>query len=237
MNLITICARGGSKGIPGKNIKLLNGKPLIGYSIEIAKKFARSFNSILELSTDDNEIKKIASGYGVNSDYWRPDYLATDKAGKIETIEDLLRYAEEKHNQRFEYILDLDVSSPLRSFEDLTKAFEALQQNHKAINLFSVSHAKKNPYFNMVELTESGFAKLVKIDKSVTSRQHAPEVFELNASFYFYRRIFFSQHWNVTTTDRSISYLIPHICFDLDDSFDFTFLEYLIKENLLDFQM
>ena len=237
MNLITICARGGSKGVPRKNIKQIGGKPLIAYSIQIAQKFAVSFNAVLELSTDDPEIRKIASEYGVVTDYLRPNYLATDNAGKIETIRDLLIYSEEKYSEKFEYILDLDVSSPLRSIEDLTQAFALIQKNHDAINLFSVSRAKKNPYFNMVELTESGFARLVKDYKIFMSRQNAPEVFEMNASFYFFKREFFTQGWKISTTDCSLMYLIPHICFDLDEKIDFILLEYLIKESLLDFKL
>ena len=88
--LITICARGGSKGIPGKNIKLLAGKPLIGYSIELANKFITHYEGKLALSTDDHEIKKIAEKFGLITDYNRPNYLASDKAGKIDVINELL---------------------------------------------------------------------------------------------------------------------------------------------------
>ena len=88
--LITICARGGSKGIPGKNIKLLNDIPLIAYSIKIAKQFAINKNCTIALSTDDLAIKKVASNYGLISDYKRPKKLASDKAGKVETIRDIV---------------------------------------------------------------------------------------------------------------------------------------------------
>ena len=84
--LITICARGGSKGIPGKNIKLLNGAPLISYTIQIAKNFQKLYNSDISISSDDNEIIETASQYGLETKYIRPNNLATDDAGKIETI-------------------------------------------------------------------------------------------------------------------------------------------------------
>jgi CMP-N-acetylneuraminic acid synthetase len=78
--LITICARGGSKGIPGKNIKPLNGIPLINYSIQIAKKFAEKVNAQIAISSDDSEIIKAAEYFGITTDYLRPIHLATDQA-------------------------------------------------------------------------------------------------------------------------------------------------------------
>ena len=138
--LITICARGGSKGIPGKNIKLLNGKPLIDFTIQVAKQFQRKFEGAeLVLSTDSKEILKVAENCGLKSNYKRPDYLAGDIIGKIDTIKDVLLWKEDEEHCRYGYILDLDVTSPLRNLQDLSEAFEIIQQNEAAINLFSVS--------------------------------------------------------------------------------------------------
>ena len=236
--LITICARGGSKGIPGKNIKIIAGKPLVAYSIATANKFANKYDCSLALSTDDNEIKSVCSSYGLSSEYKRPDFLATDQAGKIEVLADILRFEEQKQNIRFDYLLDLDVTSPLRSVEDLEEAFEKIQNNKEALNLFSVSNANKNPYFNMVEQNPSGFAELCKKPTGfVLTRQTAPKVYELNASFYFYRRLFFDAEKISTITDRSIIYLQRHMCFDLDHLIDFEFMTYLIEHNKLDFNL
>ena len=187
--LITICARGGSKGIPGKNIRLLDGKPLIGYTIETASKFAEQKDCIIGLSTDSDEIKEVARKFGLATEYTRPTPLATDSAGKVDTIRDILLYEENKSNLAFDYILDLDVTSPLRTIRDLEEAFDILQSDAKALNLFSVNHANKNPYFNMVEQKENGYYGLVKKGEFL-SRQSAPPIYELNASFYFYRRAF-----------------------------------------------
>ena len=85
--LITICARGGSKGIPGKNIKPLNGKPLIGYSIDLAKQVQSEYGNVtIALSTDSEEIICVAAKCGLYTDYKRPDYLASDTVGKIDAI-------------------------------------------------------------------------------------------------------------------------------------------------------
>nr|MCY2672745.1 hypothetical protein [Bacteroides fragilis] len=103
--LITICARGGSKGIPGKNIKPLNGQPLIGYSIAVAKEFQSVFEGTdIMLSTDSEEIIRVAGVYGLKSDYKRPEYLANDTVGKIDAIKDLVLYSESKQGQTYDYI-------------------------------------------------------------------------------------------------------------------------------------
>ncbi len=149
--LITLCARRGSKGLPGKNKKKLAGKPLIVYSIEVAKKFAKIYNCDIAISTDDDEIKKIVMQYEISTNYKRPESLRTDNAGKIETINDLLKYEEAKNDFKYDYILDLDITSPLRNVVDLSEAFEILIKDKLAYNLFSVNNSTRNPYFNMVE--------------------------------------------------------------------------------------
>jgi CMP-N,N'-diacetyllegionaminic acid synthase len=235
--LITICARGGSKGIPGKNIKLLNGLHLIAYTIQVANRFAELFNADIVLSTDDNEIKKVAALYSVSSDYIRPEYLATDAAGKIDVIKDVLIYQEKKNSLKYDYILDLDVTSPLRTLDDLLNAFNLIQRDECAQNLFSVNPAARNPYFNMVEKKENGYYQLVMKLGNVLTRQSAPKVYDLNASFYFFRSAFFTSESKTVFTDTSLIYIMPHICFDLDHVIDFDFLEYLLVNQKLDFQI
>jgi CMP-N,N'-diacetyllegionaminic acid synthase len=235
--LITICARGGSKGIPGKNIKLLNGKPLINYTIEIAKRFADKVNAKIAISTDVLDIKNVAQNCGIITDYVRPIHLATDQAGKIDTIMDLLNFEEKRSQLKFDYILDLDVTSPLRTIEDLIISFNQINSSD-AITLFSVNSASRNPYFNMVEENSNGYFELVKKQKgNVLSRQSAPRVYELNASFYWYKRFFFDLGVNSPICDKSIVYIMPHICFDLDDELDFFFLEFLMLNGKLDFNI
>lgn len=237
--LITICARGGSKGIPGKNIKIIAGKPLIEYTISIAKQLAKKLGSKIAVSTDDDAIKLAAENVGVLTSYIRPEYLATDASGKADTIKDLLLYEESLANIKYDYILDLDVTSPLRTLEDLESAFEILRNNKEALNLFSVNDAARNPYFNMVEENNNGFYSLVKTnpDGSIMTRQAAPKVFDMNASFYWYKRIFFEANIKTAITDKSLIYKMNHICFDLDHPIDFLFMEYLLENNKLDFQL
>lgn len=232
--LITICARGGSKGILDKNIKVLSGKPLINYTIDFAREFVQHLHGVIELSTDSPEISKVAADRGLKSNYVRPDYLATDEQGKLAVIKDLIDYSEIHHEKTFDYILDLDVTSPLRTIDDVTNAFLKLQNTEEALNIFSVSLADKNPYFNMVEETNAGFCRLVKAG-SFVSRQKSPKVYALNASFYIYRRSFFKEEQTSPITDRSLFYLIEHTCFDIDDQLQFDFMEWLLETKRLDF--
>lgn len=237
--LITICARGGSKGISGKNIRIINGKPLIYYSIKVANEFAQKFpKTKIVLSTDDIEIKNVVKelNLDIDTDYIRPEFLASDTAGKVDTIKDVKKYSEEKSDVIFEYVLDLDVTSPLRTVQDLTAAFEILKGDSEAYNLFSVSPASRNPYFNMVEQDSTGYFTTSKKGSFLT-RQSAPKVYDVNASFYFYGKHFFSNDCKGAITYKSLIYEVPHPCFDIDHPIDFDFMEFLLVNNKLDFQI
>lgn len=235
--LITICARGGSKGIPHKNIKQLAGKPLLDYTISISKKFKNKYANVdIALSTDSQEIIDVSKLSGLDVPYRRPDFLASDTAGKIDAIKDVLLFYENLNKKKYDFVLDLDVTSPLRSLGDLSEALKILVDDDSAYNLFSVNPCNRNPYFNMVEQGHDGYFHLSKqLDDNILSRQSAPKVYDLNASFYFYKRKFFDMDFKSAITDRSLIYEIKHICFDLDHPLDFEFLSYLVLNNKIDF--
>lgn len=236
--LITICARGGSKGIPGKNIKVLNGKPLIGYTIDIAKRFQEKHENVeIALSTDSDEIIQVAERCGLSSEYKRPESLGGDNVGKIDAIKDIVLYTEKAKGIKYDYILDMDVTSPLRTLEDLEEAFHIIKNDPNAINLFSVSEPARSPYFNQVEQKENGYYNKVKDAGTVLTRQSAPQVYDLNASFYIYRREFFDLGYKGAITDRSLIYLMKHTCFDLDHPIDFEIISFLLENNKLDFML
>lgn len=234
--LITICARGGSKGIPGKNIKMLNGKPLIGYTIDIAKLFQEKHGNVeIALSTDSDEIIRVAEECGLHSDYKRPEALGGDTVGKIDAINDIVLYTEKTKGIKYDYVLDMDVTSPLRTLEDLEEAFELMNADPNSVNLFSVSEAGRSPYFNQVEQKENGYFNKVKDAGVFLTRQSAPKVYDLNASFYIYRRVFFDLGYKGAITDRSLIYLMKHTCFDLDHPIDFEIISFLLENDKLDF--
>jgi CMP-N-acetylneuraminic acid synthetase len=236
--LITICARGGSKGIPGKNIKLLDGKPLIYYSLKTASLFSKKYDADIFLSTDSIIIRRIVESLNIENvytNYSRPAELATDSSGKLEAILDVKKYAEKTKNIEYDYLIDLDVTSPLRTVSDIEEGLSMLKKS-KAFNLFSVNIAGRNPYFNMVEKNAEGFYSLCK-EGVFLSRQTAPKVYALNASFYIYNKSFFSAGFKKVTTSKSLIYEMPHLCFDLDENIDFDFIEYLLLNNKLDFSL
>ena len=236
--LITICARGGSKGIPGKNIKTIAGKPLMGYTIDCARKVQQALgNTDIILSTDSDEIIRVAASLGLETPYRRPAELANDTCGKLDAIDHAWRWAEQYYNCRYDYVLDLDCTAPLRNLEDVLAGFGILEKDAQALDLFSVSPAARNPYFNMVEQKESGYFDLVKDGSAFTSRQSAPKVYDMNASYYIYRRAFFEQGLRDPNTPLSLVYVMPHRCFDLDEPVDFDFMEYLLENGKLGFEL
>ena len=237
--LITICARGGSKGIPGKNVKELNGKPLIYYTIETAEKFRGLGYSVdIILSTESAEIKKIveAGNYSIDTSYTRPEEQATDTAGKLDVIINAMNYSAEKNRKEYDFVIDMDVTSPLRNAKDIQNALVLLQNDAEANNIFSVSPANRNPYFNMVEEDGNGYYKLCKEGKFLT-RQSAPKVYDMNASFYIFKKMFFDKNLRTAINDRTLIYEVPHLCFDLDHNIDFEFMSYLLATGKLDFTL
>lgn len=218
---------------------MLKGKPLIEYSINVAQQFLHEFgDTTIVLSTDSTEIKRVAEECGLKTEYSRPEYLAGDTVGKIDAIKDVLFWQEKRLNIRYDFVLDLDVTSPLRNLNDLSSAFKIIRDNDSAINLFSVSPANRSPYFNMVEQKESGFfAQVKQPDGAILTRQSAPKVFDLNASFYFYKRAFFDLGYKGAITDKSLIYEVPHICFDLDHPIDFEIISFLMDYKKLDFEL
>jgi len=165
-----------------------------------------------------------------------PGILSKDDVGKISTIFDVINFEEFNKSKTYDYIIDLDVTSPLRNLEDIENAFRILEKDSSALNIFSVNNANRNPYFNMVEKKGNGYYNLVK-EGTFLTRQSAPSVFELNASIYIYRRNFFNNKHVKVINENSLIYLMPHICFDLDHTIDFDFMGYLISENKLDFDL
>ena len=235
--LITICARGGSVGIPKKNIKKVNNLPLIVYSIQTAQAYSKKHNAKIAISSDDPEILNVAKNHGLTTDYIRSLELSGSEVGKVLVLEDLLKHEEKISGLTYDYLIDLDVTSPLRSVLDIENAFETLSSSN-AHNIFSVSKAHRNPYFNMVEKEKNQeYVKLIKPDNHFMTRQSAPEVYDMNASFYIYKKSFFEQQFKSSITPKSLAYVMNHICFDIDEPLDLLMMEFLISNEHLDFEL
>lgn len=225
--LLTICARGGSKGIPGKNIKPVGGRPLLHYTADVAKAFAAKHGANIVVSTDSEEIREVARHAGLECEYQRPDYLANDTCGKPDAIRDAMLWAEKKYGVQYDMVVDLDVTSPIRTLADVEMCAAKLQDNPEALTIFSVNPCARNPYFNMVEESADGYCHVV-LGGKYTTRQSAPKVYDMNASIYVYRREALMTEPPKAVTARSLVYVMDHICFDLDEPADYDYLAYLL---------
>jgi len=176
--LVVIPARGGSKGVPGKNIKLLGGKPLIQYTIEAARKIFP--DELICLSTDDRKIKSVAESIGLHVHFLRPTELATDSAGTYEVLLHAIRYYESNGYTPDTLIL-LQATSPFRTDVNIKEAIELFDDNCEMV--ISVKETKSNPYYLLFEENEQGWLEKSKKGKFVT-RQECPVVYELNGAIY-----------------------------------------------------
>jgi CMP-N-acetylneuraminic acid synthetase len=231
--LLTICARGGSKGVKGKNIRELNGKPLIYYTIKQAKEWGKAKNIVV--STDSEEIACIAKKYGVDIPFLRPAELASDIAPKFPVLRHALRKSEELFKSKYDIVVDLDVTSPIRTITDLDNCLDIFLK-YKPETLFSVIQSHKNPYFNMVEENPDNTVALCKkLPSNVYRRQDAPRVYDMNASIYFYRRDYVnSEENNSVFSKKSLIYVMDDFkSIDIDEELDFKFVEFLIKEGVV----
>ena len=212
---------------------------MIYYTCKFAVELATLWGSTdICLSTDDDGIKSVVREFnmeGIYLDYERPQSLATDTAGKMGVIDHALNYMEHINKLTYDYIIDLDVTSPLRSLEDLNQAFRKLKESLTALNIFSVSPANRNPYFNMVEQKpDDKFVRLCKQGEFLT-RQSAPKVYDVNASFYIYRKQFFEEKYKSAMTNKTLIFAMDHICFDLDHPIDFEFMIFLLENKKVGF--
>ena len=231
--LITIGARGGSKGVKNKNIRDLAGKPLICYTIKQALNWGKAKRVIV--TTESAQITKISKKCGAEVPFQRPDFLANDTAAKLPTIRHALLKCEEIYHENYDIIVDLDATAPIRNVNDLNNCLKMFYKN-KPDTLYSVVNAHKNPYFNMVEKNNEGSYTLCKkLENIIIRRQDAPKVYNLNASIYFYNREYLINEKNNTPiTENSIIYIMDDIAgIDIDREIDFKFIEFLIKEGLV----
>jgi CMP-N,N'-diacetyllegionaminic acid synthase len=230
--LVTIAARGGSKGIKNKNIRPLLGKPLIAYSILQAKAWDKAENIVC--STDSEAIAASARKYGAEVPFLRPARLSGDSVSKVQVISHALRECEERYNQVYDIVVDLDATAPIRTTLDLDNCLFLFRKLQPKV-LFSVVKSHKNPYFNMVEEKADGFVRLCKDSgKVIIKRQKTPAVYSMNASIYFYSRDFLLDKRNLTPfSDKSAIYLMDDdSSFDIDREIDFKIVELLMKERM-----
>jgi CMP-N,N'-diacetyllegionaminic acid synthase len=226
--LYLIPARGGSKGVPGKNIKLLNNKTLIAYSIDIAKQFTDVSN--ICVSSDDDEIIKAAENEGLVVPFIRPDYLASDTATSYDVIMHALKFYEEK-SVIYDNVVLLQPTSPFRHKDHLAKALDNYSNEIDAI--ISVCETKSNPYYVLFEENNQGFLKKSK-EIEITRRQDAPKVYEFNGSIYVLNVASLKKYKSISKFEKIRKIEMPHYySIDIDNMEDWMYCEFIIEKNLL----
>lgn len=176
--LIIIPARGGSKGVPGKNIKLLNGKPLIQYTIDAAREVFADEDIIV--STDSEEIRETVINLGLDVPFLRPKYLAIDTAGTYEVLLHAIDFMEQ-NGRRYETLILLQPTSPFRTGQHIRQALELYHEDLDMVT--AVKETSSNPYYVLKEENEQGFLETSK-KGSFKTRQECPKVWETNGSIY-----------------------------------------------------
>lgn len=177
--LFLITARGGSKGIPGKNIKPFLGKPLVCHSIDQAREFAD--DSDICLSTDSEEIAQVAREYGLDVPFIRPKELATDSSGSYEVILHALEHYSAE-GREYDRVVLLQPTSPLRCVADIRQALDLWSPETDMV--VSVTEAKANPYYDIFEQGADGCLHISKGEGGYTRRQDAPRVWQYNGAVY-----------------------------------------------------
>lgn len=230
--LCTICARGGSKGVEGKNVRMLQGRPLIAHSLEQAR--ASGLFDVLAVSSDSAEILDIAHRYGADCLIERPPELATDDAAKLPVIRHCVAEVERRSGSRARTLVDLDATSPLRLTDDI-RGVVALLEGSAASNVITAMPARRSPYFNLVEVDAAGAVRVCKpVAPPFVRRQDAPACFDMNASIYAWRREALFK-LNSLFADGTRLFVMPEErSIDIDSELDFAFVEFLMARRVRD---
>lgn len=236
--LFTICGRAGSKGIKNKNIRDFVGFPLPYYTlsaIDLYKKESMEDDIDVVVNSDSNELLEMMQQnpfFQINTIH-RAEVLGGDNVPKIQVILNCLSEMEQRLDKKYDMVIDLDITSPLRIKEDIKNLIN-MQKEKNADVTFSVTSARRNPYFNMVKRVEKGVKKV--LDSDFTTRQQAPELFDMNASMYAYKPEYLSSGMNVLDGYCECIYMYDTGILDLDHENDFELMEviaqYLFEKKL-----
>lgn len=220
-----IFARGGSKGVPRKNVRLVNGLPLIAYSIQTARESAQIQRVIV--STDDEEIARVATEQGAEVPFIRPAQLATDESPEWLSWQHAVQTI---GADAFDIFLSVPVTSPLRAVEDLDRTIAALDETTDAV--ITVSEARRNPYFNMVHRDADGFSKIVIESASGPARrQSSPAVYDITTVAYATRPSFILGNSRLFA-GRVKSVIVPEErALDIDTPLDLEIAEFLLRRR------
>jgi CMP-N-acetylneuraminic acid synthetase len=222
-----IFARGGSKGLPGKNIMPLLGKPLIQYSIEVALKTI-GIDKVF-VSTDDKDIAKVSRSIGAIV-IERPIELAQDDSPEWQAWQHAINWVKQRYGE-FEEFISLPATSPLRSVKDVESAI-LRKSNIGADICIAITPASRSPYFNMVKESSNNLIELVnKPTNSISRRQDAPEIFDITTVVYVANVKFILKNNNLFDGMVTSIEVPKHRAVDIDDIYDFNFAESILSNT------
>jgi CMP-N,N'-diacetyllegionaminic acid synthase len=225
-----ICARGGSKGVPRKNLRSLHGTPLIGRAIEQALS-AGIFDRVVA-STDDVEMARVAEKFGAEVPFLRPAELAQDTTNKWDVFRHLVSQLEAKSSRRVDVLADLDTGAALRTVEDIQGAVARLLSTGADVCV-TAYEADHNPYYNMVELDTGGLARVcIRPELPIANRQQAPAVYNLSPAIFAIRRDALWRHDHWSQCKMTLSVIPRERAVDIDTEFDFRLVEALLARQL-----
>ncbi len=228
--ICTVLARAGSMGVPGKNSRMIAGAPLVTHSIRHGRQ-SGLFDAIV-ISTDDENVRRIAEAEGVDLVVERPAELATSTAGKLPAILHAVELAESSLGVQFEVVVDLDATSPLRVPEDVVAAVALLEGDPDAANVITASPARRSPYFNLVERGADDTIRLVRpTDPPLLRRQDAPECFDMNASIYVWRRAALQSGAPVVNPGTRLHVMPEERSHDIDTEHDWAIVSHLLARR------
>jgi len=224
--LAIIPARGGSKGVPRKNVRELNGKPLIGYTIEAAKKSNRI--SRVVVTTEDIEIATVSREYKAEVPYLRPDELSQDNSPTMECVLHMLNYLEKTEGYVSDYVLLLQCTSPLRNHSHIDEAIDKLL-NSDYDSIVSVCEAEVNPYWaNIFEGDKLKY--FIEEGRKITRRQELPNVYRMNGAIYLIKTEVLKKQ-KTFEPEEVMGYIMDsYSSVDIDTEMDFKIAEAIIKE-------
>ena len=227
--LCTICARGGSKGVPNKNIRQMVGKPLIAHSILQAQ--SSGLFEAIAVSSDSMKILDISKKFGADYSIFRPHQLASDLSPKLPAIQHCVNEVEILSGKKFDVVVDLDATSPLRITKDIEGAVNLLEDKNVS-NVITGCPARRSPYFNLVERDESGCVRLSKItEKTISRRQDAPECFDMNSSIYVWKRAGLIGSESIFNADTLLFVMPEERSIDVDHEWEFEYVEFLFNKR------
>jgi N-acylneuraminate cytidylyltransferase len=226
--LVIIPARGGSKGIPRKNIKSFDGKPLIYYTIDCARAICQDED--ICVSTDDDEIIQVVEDYGLKVPFKRPEELATDTAGTYEVLLHALDFYE-KNGVHYDVVVLLQNTSPFRVPQQVKEALSLYREDVDMV--VSVKECAANPYYCVFEENQEGFLHICKGEGNIFRRQDAPKVYEYNGAIYVMNaKVLKTTHMH--KMQKRIKYVMDDLSSsDLDTMWDWKMAEMIKKEKTL----